>query len=297
MLTTPTREHSFGAVYKGHSGNPWTVQINNAGSMATGVLTTGLTGGGIGDYSVVSDQCAGGSLGPGAHCLVALNATPAVGGAGADSIFRIMGAPGGTVDLALKVQALATPKLSSNPSMKNFGGWSLQPGTPALTPENFSVINSGGPTPSPPVVALTGADAASFKIVSNLCAAAPLPPVGNCTVGVAFTPTSPGAKQAQLSMSSLDTTLIAELKGIAFGKVTVSVTGTGTGRVTTDPPSLECPIACETELGTSTFTLIATADADSKVTSISGCAGAPTSCQITLDAPTKLITVVFDKKP
>jgi hypothetical protein len=162
----------------------------------------------------------------------------------------------------------------------------------------FTVIDSGGPTPAPPVVTLTGADSASFKIASNTCTAA-LKHIDNCTVGVVFSPPATGVagvRQAQLSVASLDTNTLVGLKGSVMSGVTVSIKGAGTGRVVSTPNAIDCPVACQTLFAAPTITLTVTPDADSTLASVTACTGSPTACQVALDGPMKLVTVTFDKK-
>ena len=77
--------------------------------------------------------------------------------------------------------------------------------------------------------------------------------------------------------------------------LTVSKTGTGSGRVTSLPPGIDCGSSCAASFQDGTqVTLLANASADSIFIGWGGaCTGAQTSCTLVMDAP-KAVTARFD---
>jgi hypothetical protein len=75
-------------------------------------------------------------------------------------------------------------------------------------PITFTVTNSGDANiamSGPVFVALTGTDAASFRIVANTCQGVPLAPTASCSAQVVFQPLTAGAKTASLSVTASST--------------------------------------------------------------------------------------------
>ena len=81
----------------------------------------------------------------------------------------------------------------------DFGGQQI--GTTSAT-RNVTLTNNGASRLRPGAVSLGGPNADQFAIVSNSCSGANLPIGGTCTVGVRFSPSTPGTKNAAVSIAS-----------------------------------------------------------------------------------------------
>src|SRR5205814_2088881 len=108
--------------------------------------------------------------------------------------------------------SVASTTLNVTPSMHDFG--SVASGSSSGT-FGFTIQNIGAVTASGLTVTLAGADPASFAISSNTCGAS-LAAFTICTLNVAFSPTTLGAKAASLTVTgSPGGTASASLTGLS----------------------------------------------------------------------------------
>jgi hypothetical protein len=127
-----------------------------------------------------------------------------------------------------------------------------------------------------------------------------IPGRSSCTIVVTFTPQGEGVEQAVLSSSVRGALAQASGDGKApeGGSLTVTLVGTGSGTVSSDPAGLNCDAECTTTFDAGAeVTLTANPAADSLFLGWSGvdCAPGP-SCVVTLSGP-KNILAVFDLAP
>lgn len=90
------------------------------------------------------------------------------------------------------------PDIAVDPPAGNFGTVS------SGTQQFFTISNAGMDNLILGILSLTGPDASEFLITEDNCSGLTLPPAGTCTVTVAITPKTPGAKTAALSIPSND---------------------------------------------------------------------------------------------
>jgi hypothetical protein len=116
---------------------------------------------------------------------------------------------GAASPLTLHLRGHAVSALSITPDNRSFGSQAVN-GTSSAT--TFTITHSGDlgiPTTGQVAVALTGPDAASFRITRNECTGMTLARAGagdsDCQVDVVFEPRSPGAKSANLSVTATPT--------------------------------------------------------------------------------------------
>jgi CSLREA domain-containing protein len=121
------------------------------------------------------------------------------------------------------VELQSTPGTAcASPSGRAFGSRSVDAG-PSPT-QTVTLTNAGTTTLNVSTVALVGANPGEFTISSDTCAGASVAAGASCTVGVAFDPSSVGAKSALLRFT--DDSLVT----------TQNVLLTGTGLATPPPP-------------------------------------------------------------
>jgi hypothetical protein len=94
-------------------------------------------------------------------------------------------------------QTINGPIASLSLSALNFG---QQFGFSTSSPQAISVTNTGNLALHVSAVSITGQDAVEFA-QTNTCVAAPVSPGSSCQISVTFTPTSPGAFAANLSIT------------------------------------------------------------------------------------------------
>jgi hypothetical protein len=111
-------------------------------------------------------------------------------------------------------------------------------------------------------------------------------------VHVTFRPAHSGVLTGALTIPSSDGTLSVRLRGVGARRVTVSLDGTGTGRVTSTPAGIDCGTTCSA-LFTGRVTLTATADPDQFFAGWGGNCGTRAKCRLPAQDATTTITAVF----
>jgi len=110
----------------------------------------------------------------------------------------------------------ASPRIVVLPLSHDFG--KTEAGTAAL-PASFAVTNRGAADLRITPASLSGADVGDFNVISDSCSGMTIGPQQSCTVGIYFSPASPGVKRAVLSIPSNDPVAPA---------LSVTLRGTGT---------------------------------------------------------------------
>ncbi len=93
------------------------------------------------------------------------------------------------------------PNLSVSPASHDFE--LINAGSKSAT-QTFEITNSGNANLLIGTIALSGTEASEFAIKRDTCSGATVQPAGKCTVQAVFSPTSSGAKTANLSIPSSD---------------------------------------------------------------------------------------------
>ena len=110
-----------------------------------------------------------------------------------DGTFLAVG-PGTSVELYTP----ANPGVTVSPTAVTFGR-ALVGG--ASAPQSVTVTNTGTVPLTVSSVTFAGANPADFTVTSETCSAAPVAPSATCTVALAFTPTAPALRTAQLDVN------------------------------------------------------------------------------------------------
>jgi subtilisin family serine protease len=111
-------------------------------------------------------------------------------------------------------------EIASLPSSNNFGNMELKK---TSFPQVFTIVNRGTANllinPGPNGVSLSGANPSDFIITADTCSGGTIGSLLSCTVAASFSPTSAGAKIANISVQSNDPTtpvLNVPLNGTGF---------------------------------------------------------------------------------
>ena len=149
---------------------------------------------------------------------------------------------GGTDTATVQVRVTApSPDISVSPASYDFD--TVRIGETAN--KTFVVSNVGGADLAITGVSIAGADALEFLVSADSCNGTTLAPGENCTVTVAFSPQSPGSKDATLEITSNDPdegTVSVALSGtgaMVTHTLTLEKVGTGFAEVS---GSLTCPV-------------------------------------------------------
>ena len=211
MLSTDHDRIDFGMLVLGTTSPPTAVTITNTGNAASGALVVAFTGDG---FSASTDTCSGMVLQPAATCAIGVVAKLTTAGPASGSL-TVTGTPGGRVTTMLSANGLAPGALTMMPGSHDY--LTVVGGTPSAA-FDFTVMNTGGVPTGNVAVALSGADAAEFEIVTNTCSAMPLGAGRTCTVAVRMRPPvmSSGPKNAVLTaLATPGGAAMATLTGVA----------------------------------------------------------------------------------
>ena len=229
---------NFGSVVRNQQSSTQTFTVTNTGGVATGALGSTLAGTDQGQFTIVSGNCEGVALNPNATCNIVVRFDPTtVGAKGAQ--LNVTGTPGNTASATLLGTGIEPGQITITPTTFDFPDTTV--GATSAS-QMFTVTNTGGAATGALATALGGNNANQFTIVngSNGCQGVVLATNGSCTIVLTFTPTTGGAKSANITVSGTPGgTAVAGLSGDAIPPALLSVSpastdfgSVGTGTVT-----------------------------------------------------------------
>ncbi len=186
----------FTLVPLGQQSAPQTFYVKNVGDQPLTVTSATPQNSALGNLAVISDGCTGTTVSAGGNCrmIVAFTAAQALLG-GATLRFQANTNPG-FQDYHVNVSGLGVYATVYN--LASFGN---QPQNSTSSPQYAELSNHGNVTMHVGGVAITGANASQFAIVSDACSGATLDPGNTCRINVSFTPTTTGIISALLSFT------------------------------------------------------------------------------------------------
>ncbi len=272
-------EIDFGNVVRGQMSAGARFTVHNAGDAASGDVTTALSGD-IEQFELVSDDCSGEVLEPGATCAVEVRFAPAAAGSWAAAVL-VSADPGGELTIGLTGRGLQPGALVIDIENRNFGRINLDDTSGVTT---FEIANTGEAASGELAVELSDPD--SFRLVDDECSGNPLAGPGSCTVGVRFAPAAVGSANGSLTVSaSPGGAVAASLGGTGTATVTIARTGTGGGSISSSPAGINgCTASsCTGEFDTPNVSLDADAGGGSQFMGWGApCSGTGT-CSLDLD--------------
>jgi hypothetical protein len=279
----------------GTSYQDQTFTVTNNGGSTSGTISTGVSD--ATNFSILSsDNCNTHTLAPAASCTLTVRFKPQQNASGNfGTTLNVSENGNGLVD-SLTGPAQAPPRLVWTPATWVFPP--TQVNQDNGSPKVFTLTNPGDLAVSGLAVTVVGTDATSFKLTNN-CTTTLTPGATGCTVTLQFHPKAVGTRSATLQAAASNaTTATAALQGNGQWKLTVGLTGTGSGQVGGGAGAINCPIgACSLLVDdAATVQLSATADVSSTFASFSGggCSTTPcTTAQIKADTT---VNAQFDIK-
>jgi hypothetical protein len=218
-------------------------------------------------------------------------------------------------DLAAPDDAMATDAMAADAMAADLAD--ATPGLPALSVDqpslDFSTVDIGatkavtlrftaGGTAATGLLttAIAGAQAAQFSTPDDTCSGTILVPQATCSVTVRFTPVVAGPAAATVTVSSAAVLAQSSLSATGFQPtLTVSETGTGSGRVSSTAPdtAIGCGAQCSAPYADGTqVTLVPSPAANSSFTGWSGAGCSGTGpCMATVAGATA-VSAAFDLK-
>ena len=208
ITMTPT-SNDFGSVVIGNTSSAATFTITNTGEEASGAITPVISGANASEFTA-ANGCS--TLTGGGTCTITVTFTPTASGTKAASLV-VNASPGGTVMATLLATGQTPGTLSIAPSSLAFGN--VVTGVTS-TSQTFTISNTGNVATGTLTVTKAGSDPAEFTAGADTCNGMTLAGGASCTVEVAFSPSSAGAKSASFVVT-----------GSPGGSVNGAVTGNG----------------------------------------------------------------------
>jgi hypothetical protein len=186
-----------------------TITVTNTGNAALSISQimippTQLTLGPQAEF-VETDNCMGSSVAVGQSCSIAVRFTPAATGARSATMTIYANVSGGQATVALTGTATAAGALVLTPTSLSFPQTNVN-ATSAV--QNITVANQGGSSVALGAATVSG----DFAITANTCGAT-LAASTACTISIAFTPKSSGARSGTFAITGDSTTVSAALSG------------------------------------------------------------------------------------
>ncbi len=197
----------FGPELVGDTSVPHTFTVTNAG---TGPLLIGqvtLAGAGASEFAIGFEDCGGANLDPGEECDVDVTFEPTSIGDFSARLEFPGNAPTATV--ALEGSGVA-PAFSASPTSVDFGSRLIGADGPT---ETVTIANAGSAPLEIDTVLVTGTNPGDFAIEDDSCDGETLAPADECTVAVAFAPTTTGARSANLVLAGNAPSAVVPLQG------------------------------------------------------------------------------------
>jgi hypothetical protein len=227
-LTISPETVSFPSTGVGNTSGPQPVTISNSGTAPLEVKGVSASGSTANQFHVTS---ACGVLAPGASCQAEVSFEPTAVGTKLDHLQVLTDYFGTNATTTLRGTAVS-PEASLTPGEVAFGSRNLGSGAGAVT--SFAFKSTGSEELEVEGVALGGEDPGQFELVAggDGCSGADLEPGDECTVEVAFDPSSEGPQTAKLE---IDDDVFADPH-------TALLEGTGTTpRISVTPSALTFP--------------------------------------------------------
>jgi Domain of unknown function (DUF1929)/Legume lectin domain/PKD domain len=196
----PASPIDFPDVVTGTSTAPISITVTNSGGAPLHISAVAITGTNPTDFTIASNTCTAATIAVSATCTVGVTFTPSGTGGRQANLQFTDDASSSPQILALSGNGLApaTPGVTVMPSSPIMLASTTQGTTSA--PVIVTVTNSGNATLNISAVALTGANGSDFAFASNTCAGAAVAANATCSVGITFTPSATGPRQANLQI-------------------------------------------------------------------------------------------------
>lgn len=191
------------STYRGGATDAFVTKLNSAGTAL--ILSTYLGGSGADAGSGIA--------------LDAMGAVSVVGSTDSSNFPTVnafqVAAAGSTDAFVSKLANLVLPVASISPTSLDFGSQNVTTTSPPMT---VTLTNNGDGPLTVTTITIVGTHNADFAKTENCVSSSPIPPGGNCTINVTFTPTATGARNANLAIND----------DAWNSPQTVNLTGTGT---------------------------------------------------------------------
>ncbi|MGB6000623.1 MAG: choice-of-anchor D domain-containing protein, partial [Thermoanaerobaculia bacterium] len=194
-LALSVEEVDFGARKVGEPVAAREVKLVNRQEEPISGLRVGIADGRQG-FSVSSESCSGGTLAPGAECVVKVAFKPAAEGSFGSALEITHPSVEGSLQVSLAGSGVA-PRLFWVAPTADFGATRAEAGRETRTVE---LQNKGTASAEITEVSISGGDDSGFAKGRDECAGATVKPGASCRVEVVFEPKREGGHQAELAV-------------------------------------------------------------------------------------------------
>jgi len=217
---------SFGNQSVNTTSGVQTVTLTNGGTAALSLSSIALTGANAGAFAQ-TNTC-GSSLAAGASCKVSVTFDPTATGSQSASVSFTDNASGSPQSLSLSGTGTSAT-VSLSPSSLSFTN---QPISVTSSTQVVTLTNGSSTALSISSLTITGTNAADFAEVANTCGSS-VAAGANCSIGVAFTPSTSKSETASLAIADNATgsPQTVSLSGSGIHNVGLSWTPSGTSGV------------------------------------------------------------------
>ena len=199
----------FGFAAAGGSGVTRTITLTNEGDLPGSFFVSIISGGDVGSFRLLHEDCTGVALGPSATCTAQVRFQPDSAGAKAATL-TLVGDQGQPFQMNLTGDGVDS-QASLTPDDYDFGRQAVGSSSAG---QRFELSNDGATPMRLSGASIVGADADQFRLSADDCTDVTLPAGGRCAVQVKFAPDAKGARSARLRITGDDGSHTASLSGV-----------------------------------------------------------------------------------
>ena len=208
----------FGSATTGQQGATRTITLTNTGDLPGGFFVAVVSGGDVGSFKLLHEDCTGSPLNPSASCTAQVRFQPDSAGPKVAQL-SFFGDQDGGAQVNLTGVGV-DPQASLTPESHDFGRQAL--GTSSRA-EAFALTNQGTTPLRLSGASIVGADADQFRLAADDCTDVTLPAGARCAVQVRFAPDAGGARSARLRLTGDGGTVSASLTGAGVARTKTGV--------------------------------------------------------------------------
>ncbi len=191
--------------------------MTNEGDLPGSFFVSIISGGDVGSFRLLHEDCTGIAIGPSATCTAQVRFQP-------DSAERRSPRSPSSATRASPSRCNLTgvgvdPQASLTPDDYDFGRQAVGSSSAG---QRFELSNDGATPMRLSGASIVGADADQFRLSADDCTDVTLPAGGRCAVQVKFAPDAKGARSARLRITGDDGSHTASLSGVGANGPAVS---------------------------------------------------------------------------
>ena len=218
LFTASPNLADFGSATTGQQGMTRTITLTNEGNLPGGFFVAIVSGGDVGSFRLLKEDCTGAELDPAASCTAQVRFQPEGAGAKAATL-TLVGGQGQPFQMNLTGVGV-DPQALLTPDDYDFGSQALGSSTAG---QRFELSNDGASPMRLSGASIIGADADQFRLSADECTDVVLPAGGRCVVQVKFAPDTPGTGSARLRLSGDGGSYTAALTGTGVAKGDIGI--------------------------------------------------------------------------